>query len=91
MPVAVDMLDTAMPWSSLGLSEATIVVSDGEPNCPGCSECIDAITQANWQRKPVNTLYINSSGDAGSGGTPGALCMQQLAAANNGTYTYIVN
>ena len=56
-----------------------LILSDGEPNCPGPSETISAITSANWQHTPVNTIYIAT--DSG-----GVSFMQQLAAANGGTF-----
>ena len=57
-----------------------IALSDGEPNCPGASETISAMSAANWQQTPINTIYISS--DAG-----GISFMQALAAANNGTFS----
>ena len=55
-----------------------LVLSDGEPNCPGPAETLTAMTGANWQHTPINTVYIAS--DAG-----GIAFMQQLAAMNGGT------
>jgi len=55
-----------------------LVLSDGEPNCPGPAETLTAMTGANWQHTPINTVYIAS--DAGGVGF-----MQQLAAMNGGT------
>ena len=56
-----------------------LILSDGEPNCPGPSETIAAITGANWQHTPVNTIYIASDNS-------GITFMQQLAAMNGGTF-----
>lgn len=63
-------------------NKAVIVLSDGSPNCPACGPTIAAITGANWQRVPVNTLFVGGSGD-------GATCMQQLASANGGSFSQI--
>ncbi len=60
-------------------SKQIIVLSDGLPNCPGPAETTAAITGANWQHTPVNTIYIASDSD-------GITFMQSLAAANNGTF-----
>jgi hypothetical protein len=57
-----------------------LVLSDGEPNCPGAAETLSAMTAANWQHTPINTIYIAS--DAG-----GIAFMQQLAAMNGGTFS----
>jgi hypothetical protein len=57
-----------------------LVLSDGEPNCPGPPETLAAMTSANWQHTPINTIYIAS--DAG-----GTAFMQQLAAMNGGTFS----
>lgn len=62
--------------------KTVIVVSDGEPNCPGCGETISAVAGANWQRVPVNTLFIGE-------GAGGAQCMQQLATANGGSFSQV--
>ena len=56
-----------------------LVLSDGEPNCPGPAETLSAMTSANWQHTPINTVYIAS--DSG-----GITFMQQLAAMNGGTF-----
>lgn len=63
-------------------NKAVILLSDGAPNCPACGETITAITGANWQRNPINTLFIGS-------GAGGASCMQQLASANNGSFAQV--
>ncbi len=60
-------------------SKQILVLSDGEPNGPGPTETLAAITGANWQHTPINTVYI--SADSG-----GITFMQQLAAANGGTF-----
>ncbi len=60
-----------------------IFVGDGGPNCNGggtAAQCLAEITGANWQRTPINTVYI-STDDQGS------QFMQTLALANNGTFT----
>lgn len=63
-------------------NKTMIMLSDGEPNCPGCSSEIGDITQANFQRTPINTLFIGT-------GTSGAQCMQSLASQNGGSFTQI--
>ncbi|MGE3163492.1 MAG: VWA domain-containing protein [Planctomycetota bacterium] len=62
--------------------KSVIIVSDGVPNCPNCGETVTAVTSANWQRNPVNTLFIGA--DAG-----GSACMQQIASANGGSFTQV--
>ncbi|MGE3163493.1 MAG: VWA domain-containing protein [Planctomycetota bacterium] len=62
--------------------KAVIIVSDGVPNCPGCGETVTAVTAANWQRNPVNTLFIGSEAS-------GSTCMQQIASANGGSFTQV--
>jgi len=57
-----------------------LVLSDGEPNCPGPAETLSAMTSANWQHTPIHAIYIAS--DAG-----GIAFMQQLAAMNSGTFS----
>ncbi len=58
-----------------------IMLSDGQPNCDTTpEECIDAITGANYQRTPINTIYISND-------TQGQNFMRSLASANNGTFT----
>jgi len=57
-----------------------LVLSDGEPNCPGPAETLSAMTSANWQHTPINTIYIASD-------TGGTAFMQQLAAMNSGTFS----
>lgn len=60
-------------------NKQVLILSDGEPNCPGPTESISMITGANWQHTPINTIYISS--DPG-----GVSFMQALAAANGGTF-----
>lgn len=64
-----------------------IFVSDGIPYCSGgpgyAEEALQVITETNWQRTPINTLFI--SGDNGGQGY-GEQFMQTLAAMNNGTF-----
>lgn len=62
--------------------KSVIIVSDGVPNCPGCGDTVAAVTSANYQRHPVNTLFIGSE-------TEGSACMQQIANANGGSYTQV--
>jgi len=57
-----------------------IVLSDGVPNCPGPEETLAAMTAANWQRTPIDTIYIASDPE-------GIAFMQQLAALNGGTFS----
>lgn len=57
-----------------------IVLGDGVPNCPGPTETVSAMTSANWENTPINTIYISND-------TQGVSFMQSLAAANNGTYS----
>ena len=60
-----------------------ILLSDGLPNCGATpEECIDAITGANYQGTPINTVYISNE-------TQGQNFMRTLAAANNGTFTQV--
>ena len=62
-----------------------LIVGDGSPACGGPTDPADvlaAITGANWQQIPIDTLYV-SADDAG------ILFMQQLAAANNGTFILV--
>ena len=56
-----------------------IILSDGSPNNPGATETLSMISSANWQRTPINTVYIG-------GDSNGAGFMQGLAAANGGTF-----
>jgi hypothetical protein len=60
-------------------NKTIIVLSDGEPNCPGPTETLSAMTSANWQHTPINTVYIAAD-------TGGITFMQQLAAMNGGTF-----
>ena len=60
-------------------SKQVLILSDGAPNCPGPDETTSLITAANWQRTPINTIYISSD-------QSGITFMQQLAAANSGTF-----
>ena len=59
-----------------------IVLTDGEPYCSGLTDeasvALTNITAANFQRIPIDTVYI--SADAG-----GIAFCQQLSAMNNGT------
>lgn len=64
-------------------NKTVIIFSDGEPNCPFCAETVTAVTSANWQRNPVNTLFV------GGAGSTGAACMQQIASANGGTFAAV--
>ena len=57
-----------------------IVLSDGEPNCPGPAETLAAMVAANWQHTPIHTVYIASD-------FAGIQFMQQLAAMNGGTFS----
>ena len=59
-----------------------LILSDGEPYCDGANTATQSladITAANWQRMPVNTIYIATD-------TGGIAFMQQLASQNNGTF-----
>jgi len=59
-----------------------LILSDGEPYCNGsntATQSLADITAANWQRIPINTIYISS--DNG-----GITFMQQLASNNNGMF-----
>ena len=60
-------------------NKQVLILSDGEPNCPGPSETTSMITGANWQRTPINTIYIAND-------SAGISFMQSLAAANGGTF-----
>jgi hypothetical protein len=57
-----------------------LVLSDGEPNCPGPAETLSIMTSANYEHTPINTIYIAS--DSG-----GIAFMQSLAAQNYGTFS----
>jgi len=57
-----------------------LVLSDGVPTCPGPIETIALVTGANWQRTPINTIYIGIDAD-------GIPFMQSLAAANQGEFS----
>jgi Mg-chelatase subunit ChlD len=60
-----------------------IILSDGVPTCFGqdtSAQCLSGITGANWQRIPVNTIYISTD-------AAGISFMQQLAAANGGIFS----
>lgn len=62
-----------------------LVLGDGVPACGGSTDAegtLAAITGANYQQIPIDTLYI-SADDAG------IAFMQQLAALNNGTFTLV--
>lgn len=61
-----------------------LILSDGIPSCTEGSNdsavTLSTITGANWQRIPINTIYV--SNDAG-----GVAFMQQLAALNGGSFS----
>ncbi|MEM7164450.1 MAG: hypothetical protein AAF581_03245 [Planctomycetota bacterium] len=59
-----------------------ICMADGGANCPGCGSEVPQITNANWQRIPIDTVFVGSDGN-------GIACMQQLAAANGGSFAQI--
>ncbi len=61
-------------------SKRILVLGDGVPNCPGPAETVSTMTGANWQRTPIDTIYI--AADSG-----GVAFMQQLAAANGGDFS----
>ena len=59
-----------------------IVVSDGVPFCGGqytASEDLRNITNANYDRLPIHTLFLGYDSE-------GRRFMQNLAAANGGTF-----
>jgi hypothetical protein len=58
---------------------ALFVTADGEPNCPGPTATLSAITGANGTGIPIHAIYVES--DAG-----GIAFMQQLAVMNGGTF-----
>lgn len=62
--------------------KSVILLSDGQPNCPYCDESYLAIRAANWQQNPVNTLFVGNDAQ-------GAACMQQIAAANRGSFAQV--
>ncbi len=57
-----------------------IVISDGEPNNPGPAETLSSVTTANWQRTPINTIYLGNLAGARE-------FMRNLAAANSGDFS----
>ncbi|MEM7167646.1 MAG: VWA domain-containing protein [Planctomycetota bacterium] len=59
-----------------------ICMADGGANCPGCATEVPQITTANWQRIPIDTLFVGSSAN-------GADCLEQLANENGGTFALI--
>ncbi|MEM7164449.1 MAG: hypothetical protein AAF581_03240 [Planctomycetota bacterium] len=61
-----------------------ICMADGGANCPGCGTEVPQITNANWQRIPIDTLFVGGSGT-------GLQCMTDLANANGGTFAHIAN
>ncbi len=67
-------------------NKVMIFVGDGEPYCGGGGNydatCLSSITAANFERTPINTLWI-SSGGSGQG------FFQSLANSNNGTFTSV--
>lgn len=65
-------------------SKIIFIVGDGSPNCPLCPATIETIRNANWQRTPVNTIYIGPLSD-----TIAADCFQEIAATNGGTFRAI--
>ena len=79
-PAGVETLNIANQCSKQ--MKQVLVLSDGEPYCNGANTATQSladITAANWQRIPVNTIYIAT--DNG-----GITFMQQLASQNNGTF-----
>lgn len=76
-PAAIEILSIAQ--MSDQEHRQLIVVSDGVPTCGSPASTLTAITGANWERIPINTIYIASDAE-------GAGFMQSLAAANGGTF-----
>ena len=79
-PAGVETLNIANQCSKQ--MKQVLILSDGEPYCNGsntATQSLADITAANWQRIPVNTIYIAT--DNG-----GITFMQQLASQNNGTF-----
>lgn len=63
--------------------KVVIVLSDGEPICNGtnnAAEALESINQANWDMQEISTIGVEVSG-------PGQTFLQQMAMANQGTYT----
>lgn len=65
-------------------NKVILVLSDGVPGCGGTSggpsETLTAITSANWERTPINTIYISTDNS-------GIAFMQALATMNGGTFS----
>ena len=62
-----------------------LIVGDGVPVCFGENteqECLANITAANYQSIPIDTLYVSTDNQ-------GITFMQDLAAANGGTFTLV--
>ena len=62
-----------------------LLLCDGKPTCMGgdsSEACLQNITAANWQKTPIDCLYISAD-------PAGILFMQQLAALNNGSFVLV--
>lgn len=66
-------------------SKTVLVVGDGVPICNGVDTrdaCLLAVATANWQRTPVNTLYVANDND-------GQAFMRALAEQNGGQFVHV--
>ena len=79
-PAMIETLNLANQSSKSG--RQILVLSDGFPGCYGMDtseQVLADVRNANYERIPVNTIYISSNQD-------GSYFMQMLAAQNNGTF-----
>ncbi|MCA8962841.1 MAG: VWA domain-containing protein [Planctomycetes bacterium] len=69
-------------------NKAVIIVGDGVPECPPPytseqgAQALSDINGANYEHVPIHTIFISAS-------EQGIQLMQQIAAANNGTFTLV--